>query len=99
MLELCRRLGPLIDKEVPNNVRGVRSLLGAGRQSVLRRKEGTLIIIFLKNHFLIQCLYFVDLIRKLSREHYVVRQNQRPRYLPHDLAHPANTGKLSKALC
>lgn len=40
LLELCRRLGPLVDKEVPTNVRGVHSLLGAGRQSILRRKEG-----------------------------------------------------------
>ena len=40
LLELCRRLGPLVDKEVPTNVRGIHSLLGAGRQSILRRKEG-----------------------------------------------------------
>jgi len=39
--EICRRLGPLVDKEVPNNVRGVQSLLGAGRQSILRSKGGT----------------------------------------------------------
>ncbi|XP_013385977.1 bromodomain and WD repeat-containing protein 3 [Lingula anatina] len=36
---VCLRLGPLLDKEVPPNVYGVQSLLGAGRQSFLRTKE------------------------------------------------------------
>ena len=42
----------------------------------------------------------LDLVRKLSREDYVVRQNQRPRYFPHNISHSANTGKLqAKTLC
>ena len=40
LLQLCQRLGPLVDKEVPTNIRGVHSLLGAGRQSILRHKTG-----------------------------------------------------------
>ena len=42
----------------------------------------------------------LDLVRKLSHLDYVVRQNQRPRYLPHNISHSANTGKLqAKTLC
>ncbi|XP_057373055.1 bromodomain and WD repeat-containing protein 3-like [Daphnia carinata] len=74
LLEVCRRLGPLVDKEVPTNVRGVHSLLGAGRQSILRRKENQ--------------------VRKLHREHYVIRQNKKPRLFPHDITHPPNAVSL-----
>lgn len=87
-----------MDKEVPTNVRGVHSLLGAGRQSILRRKEGKHIKIKEKNSFhLYKNITFkcgTDLIRKLSREQYVARQNQKPRLLPHDLVHPPNTGNF-----
>lgn len=36
LLEICSRIGPILDKEVPPVVKGVVSLLGAGRQSLLR---------------------------------------------------------------
>ncbi|XP_069743525.1 PH-interacting protein isoform X2 [Narcine bancroftii] len=36
LLQICQRLGPLLEKEIPQSVPGVRSLLGAGRQSLLR---------------------------------------------------------------
>ncbi|XP_055544224.1 PH-interacting protein [Wyeomyia smithii] len=39
LLELCSRIGPILDKELAPAVPGVLSLLGAGRQSVLRTKE------------------------------------------------------------
>ena len=38
-------------------------------------------------------MIFVDIIRKLHREHYVVRQNKRPRLFAHDIVHPPNNGK------
>lgn len=94
MLELCRRLGPLVDKEVPTNVRGVHSLLGAGRQSILRRKEGKVYCnLYLTIPHVYINLIFVDIIRKLHREHYVVRQNKKPRLFAHDIVHPPNNGK------
>ncbi|XP_072912545.1 PH-interacting protein isoform X4 [Hemitrygon akajei] len=39
LLQICQRLGPLLEKEIPQSVPGVRSLLGAGRQSLLRTNK------------------------------------------------------------
>ncbi|XP_021706973.1 PH-interacting protein [Aedes aegypti] len=39
LVELCARIGPLLDRELAPAVPGVLSLLGAGRQSALRTKE------------------------------------------------------------
>uniref|UniRef100_A0A8D2LS88 Bromodomain and WD repeat domain containing 3 n=1 Tax=Varanus komodoensis TaxID=61221 RepID=A0A8D2LS88_VARKO len=36
LLKICERIGPLLDKEIPQSVLGVRTLLGVGRQSLLR---------------------------------------------------------------
>uniref|UniRef100_A0A3Q3KJK9 Bromo domain-containing protein n=1 Tax=Monopterus albus TaxID=43700 RepID=A0A3Q3KJK9_MONAL len=36
LLRVCQRIGPLIEKEVPPSVPGVQTLLGLGRQSLLR---------------------------------------------------------------
>ncbi|XP_032888358.1 bromodomain and WD repeat-containing protein 1 isoform X1 [Amblyraja radiata] len=36
LLRICQRIGTLLDKEIPPSVSGVQSLLGAGRQSLLR---------------------------------------------------------------
>uniref|UniRef100_A0A8C5IXF0 Bromodomain and WD repeat-containing protein 1 n=1 Tax=Junco hyemalis TaxID=40217 RepID=A0A8C5IXF0_JUNHY len=36
LLRICERLGPLLDKEIPQSVLGVQTLLGVGRQSLLR---------------------------------------------------------------
>uniref|UniRef100_A0A182QQ37 Bromo domain-containing protein n=1 Tax=Anopheles farauti TaxID=69004 RepID=A0A182QQ37_9DIPT len=39
LLEICSRIGPLLDKALPPAVSGVTSVLGAGRQSLLRTQE------------------------------------------------------------
>ncbi len=39
LLEICNRVPVLLDKELVPSVTGVSSLLGAGRQSLLRTKE------------------------------------------------------------
>ncbi|KAI4883177.1 hypothetical protein NFI96_033131, partial [Prochilodus magdalenae] len=36
LLQVCRKIGPVLDKEVPSGVPGVHSLLGTGRHSLLR---------------------------------------------------------------
>ncbi|XP_015807459.3 bromodomain and WD repeat-containing protein 3 isoform X1 [Nothobranchius furzeri] len=36
LLQICKQIGPLLDREVPSCVPGVHSLLGSGRQSMLR---------------------------------------------------------------
>ncbi|XP_041851366.1 bromodomain and WD repeat-containing protein 3 [Melanotaenia boesemani] len=36
LLQICKQIGPLLDKEVPSCVPGVHSLLGSGKQSMLR---------------------------------------------------------------
>ncbi|XP_071998180.1 PH-interacting protein isoform X1 [Engystomops pustulosus] len=36
LLQVCQRVGPLLEKEIPQSVPGVLTLLGAGRQSLLR---------------------------------------------------------------
>ncbi|XP_068137626.1 PH-interacting protein isoform X2 [Hyperolius riggenbachi] len=39
LLQICRRIGPLLEKEVPQSVPGMLTLLGAGRQSLLRTNK------------------------------------------------------------
>ncbi|XP_033739931.1 PH-interacting protein-like [Pecten maximus] len=39
LLQICQRLGPLLDKEINSSATGLQSLLGAGKQSLLRTKE------------------------------------------------------------
>ncbi|XP_071268512.1 PH-interacting protein isoform X3 [Salvelinus alpinus] len=39
LLQVCQRVCPLLEKEVPASVPGVHSLLGAGRQSLLRTNK------------------------------------------------------------
>lgn len=41
LLRICRQIGPILDKEVPSCVPGVHSLLGSGKQSMLRTAKGT----------------------------------------------------------
>lgn len=40
LLQICARIGPVLEKEVPPCISGAISLLGAGRQSLLRTHEG-----------------------------------------------------------
>src|SRR4029434_1565653 len=39
LLRVCERVGPLLEREVPASAPGVHSLLGAGRQSLLRTNK------------------------------------------------------------
>ncbi|XP_009471845.1 PREDICTED: bromodomain and WD repeat-containing protein 1-like, partial [Nipponia nippon] len=41
LLQICKRIGPILDKEIPPSISRVNSLLGAGRQSLLRTAKGT----------------------------------------------------------
>uniref|UniRef100_A0A8D3C4A2 Bromodomain and WD repeat domain containing 1 n=1 Tax=Scophthalmus maximus TaxID=52904 RepID=A0A8D3C4A2_SCOMX len=36
LLQICKQIGPILDKDVPSCVPGVHSLLGSGKQSMLR---------------------------------------------------------------
>ncbi|XP_039288557.1 bromodomain and WD repeat-containing protein 3 isoform X2 [Nilaparvata lugens] len=40
--EICRRIIPLLDKEFPSAVAGLTSLLGTGKQSIMRNDKGSL---------------------------------------------------------
>ncbi|XP_060626304.2 bromodomain and WD repeat-containing protein 1 isoform X2 [Anolis sagrei] len=41
LLQICKRIGPILDKEIPPSIPRVNSLLGAGKQSLLRTaKDG-----------------------------------------------------------
>lgn len=42
LLRVCQRIGPLIEKEIPPSVPGVQTLLGLGRQSLLRTTKSRL---------------------------------------------------------
>uniref|UniRef100_A0A3B3YAR3 BRWD/PHIP N-terminal domain-containing protein n=1 Tax=Poecilia mexicana TaxID=48701 RepID=A0A3B3YAR3_9TELE len=46
LLQICKQIGPLLDKEVPSCVPGVHSLLGSGKQSMLRTAKGTGFVYF-----------------------------------------------------
>ncbi|XP_066508163.1 bromodomain and WD repeat-containing protein 3-like isoform X1 [Hoplias malabaricus] len=39
LLQICKRIGPILDQEIPSSVPGVRSLLGTGRHSLLRKAK------------------------------------------------------------
>uniref|UniRef100_A0A803TDS2 Pleckstrin homology domain interacting protein n=1 Tax=Anolis carolinensis TaxID=28377 RepID=A0A803TDS2_ANOCA len=39
LFQICHRLGPLLEQEIPQSVPGVQTLLGAGRQSLLRTSK------------------------------------------------------------
>lgn len=39
LLKICARIGPILDREVTSNITGVKSLLSAGYQSLLKTKE------------------------------------------------------------
>ncbi|XP_023375352.1 bromodomain and WD repeat-containing protein 1 [Otolemur garnettii] len=39
LLQICQRIGPMLDKEIPPSISRVTSLLGAGRQSLLRTAQ------------------------------------------------------------
>ncbi|KAK5650661.1 hypothetical protein RI129_001690 [Pyrocoelia pectoralis] len=39
LLKICSRIGCILEKELPSSVKGASSLLGAGRQSLLRRAD------------------------------------------------------------
>ncbi|MGH0125533.1 UNVERIFIED_CONTAM: hypothetical protein FKN15_036267, partial [Acipenser sinensis] len=39
LLQICQCIGPVLEKEIPPSVPGVHSLLGAGRQSLLRTNK------------------------------------------------------------
>ncbi|XP_063772924.1 PH-interacting protein isoform X1 [Pseudophryne corroboree] len=39
LLQICQRVGPLLEKDIPQSVPGVLTLLGAGRQSLLRTNK------------------------------------------------------------
>ncbi|KAL2096562.1 hypothetical protein ACEWY4_008710 [Coilia grayii] len=39
LLQICKRIGPILDKEVPSGVAGVSSLLGIGGHSLLRTSK------------------------------------------------------------
>lgn len=40
LLQICKQIGPVLDKQVPSGLPGVHSLLGTGRHSVLRTAKG-----------------------------------------------------------
>uniref|UniRef100_A0A8C2HWB8 BRWD/PHIP N-terminal domain-containing protein n=1 Tax=Cyprinus carpio TaxID=7962 RepID=A0A8C2HWB8_CYPCA len=42
LLQICKQIGPILDREVPSGVPGVHSLLGAGKHSLLRTTKGEL---------------------------------------------------------
>lgn len=44
LLRICKQIGPILDKEVPSCVPGVHSLLGSGKQSMLRTAKGTQVL-------------------------------------------------------
>uniref|UniRef100_A0A493TMY4 BRWD/PHIP N-terminal domain-containing protein n=1 Tax=Anas platyrhynchos platyrhynchos TaxID=8840 RepID=A0A493TMY4_ANAPP len=44
LLQICKRIGPILDKEIPPSISRVNSLLGAGRQSLLRTSDNFTLI-------------------------------------------------------
>ncbi|TRY85163.1 hypothetical protein DNTS_006353 [Danionella cerebrum] len=39
LLQICKRMGPILEREVPSGVAGVHSLLGSGKHSLLRTSK------------------------------------------------------------
>lgn len=40
LIQICSRIGPILDSTIPPSVPGINSLLGAGTQSLLRTSSG-----------------------------------------------------------
>ncbi|KAJ7995475.1 hypothetical protein DPEC_G00244940 [Dallia pectoralis] len=40
LLQICKQIGPILDKDRPSCVPGIHSLLGTGRQSILQTSKG-----------------------------------------------------------
>ncbi len=68
LLQICKQIGPILDKEVPSCVPGVHSLLGSGKQSMLRTAKGTQP----SQYFcmLNSVLYIVEIIQASFRDTY-----------------------------
>lgn len=74
LLRICKQIGPILDKEKPSCVPGVHSLLGSGKQSMLRTAKGTKAIkcivkqycSFRVNGGINTCLVFFPLWAKLT---------------------------------
>lgn len=54
LLQVCSRVCPLLEREVPASVPGLTSLLGAGRQNLLRtsKSEWTMVVVSVQNELL-----------------------------------------------
>uniref|UniRef100_A0A8C7T1E7 Bromodomain and WD repeat domain containing 1 n=1 Tax=Oncorhynchus mykiss TaxID=8022 RepID=A0A8C7T1E7_ONCMY len=50
LLQICKKIGPILDKEVPC-VPGVHSLLGTGRQSLLRTSKACILNVYISSSF------------------------------------------------
>lgn len=46
LLQICKQIGPVLDKQVPSGLPGVHSLLGTGRHSLLRTAKGGVVLTF-----------------------------------------------------
>jgi len=72
LLEICHRIISLLNREVKPSVEGVLSVLGAGRQSVLRTEQGSSVYF---EQFLLFTYLFVQMQHKwtitLSMEYFV----------------------------
>lgn len=63
LLQVCERVSPLLEREVPASVPGVNSLLGAGRQSVLRTNKSECFYFLIK---LIHQLFYNKLVNQFT---------------------------------
>ncbi|NXY85794.1 BRWD1 protein, partial [Alcedo cyanopectus] len=51
LLQICKRIGPLLDKEIPASIPRINSLLGAGRNSLLRTEKDCRNIVWKRSAF------------------------------------------------
>lgn len=64
LLHICKRLGPLLDKDIKPSVCGVQSLLGSGSNSLLRTKDGKLYMFNMFSHL------FGEMVTCMCLDHY-----------------------------
>ncbi|XP_009869590.1 PREDICTED: bromodomain and WD repeat-containing protein 1-like, partial [Apaloderma vittatum] len=104
LLQICKRIGPILDKEIPPSIPRVNSLLGAGRQSLLRTAKGMLL-------FEMGMIYFHEYMVKAfgilesdcrntvwKGSAFAALHRGRPPEIPVNYGTPPNLGKLFSTL-
>uniref|UniRef100_A0A8C2ARN5 Pleckstrin homology domain interacting protein n=1 Tax=Cyprinus carpio TaxID=7962 RepID=A0A8C2ARN5_CYPCA len=99
LLQVCERVSPLLEREVPASVPGVNSLLGAGRQSVLRTNKSDLLRKLKIQMYLLLCAVVETIYSRRLNGSYRLGQLVPTAVYQHMKMHKRILGHLSSVYC